>query len=937
MRSKKDTSKSNPNRYEPDTLADRLLGNTSPKEMLTKNSDAYSEIPVIAVKLVDDDTEAVSKPSVSVSSKTPQVSQSSPAGPSNVNEVTPDEAMEAAAVNDKEMPVMPTPTGNNASPVIAQSIGARAGTPLIDSTPPTATATESATVSQDSQESVKVNSPGGPKSLKALPNVYSEKLDREFYINELEGVEITSMDITPHGCYVLAGCGNGMVLLFDMTQPYEEPACVGHILAKGLHTNLLMTVRITEDCRFCFAGVTKGSSEMLAIDLSRLPVWTEQSKYAIYRRRPGFVNEVIRVHRKSDPKLRGFGAAVRANSSSKEMYRLATGLGIKNVHVWQYESATNPDDVPSWSCIYDVVTNGSTINFVGFRCGGTELMSKSAGVNLRVWDLKKYDENPEAKPDFHDVTNSQDVRSLSDTYAFGGTYEFAIVHMDAPKAANRDALEMPVRADTSNDGSRKRRQMRQIEAIRNTQDAKHALVLCADGGVLYFNGTDVKAGMLSEISELQRDTTIAENTTSTGRDWNIARVGAKGDVVLMYVTQSKPLKVVVRPLSRASAVIPETFYNAATLADPSLQYSLGYYQDPAAGEYHANRVKDPPPIAQPKSSKKDIDAVAAAPKSGKPPLAPGRSGVKRPPKSRVSEDGASSSSAKRPASVTHHHQQQAPSAVIYTPSGPLPARVIDTHNEKQRKVYNIQENSKGFSFTVDEPPQRVHRSLTVGSAPRVRRIKETPIDREAYLRGEEALKRKRSADKETNVASIVMGRFKSMCKSWINEVTRNRQPSHGDIIDANAKGPFGLCALRKIGEFCVEQDRVRAQFVVQVTRMVGRCLMALNEKQGMLALQASDSSTSFNVIEKLPLMDLSQDLEALIHTYKSVAVDLIQRQSQELFNARSIDHMVGEMDQASTGAGVVIFRHKTMWNSSRSFVQSVQLLVNAAVNQRKGS
>lgn len=933
-------SKSSSSRYEPDTLADRLLGNTSPKETFVENSDSYSEIPVMAVKLVDDDITEIHKTSVSASSKTPQVSQSSPAL-NNVNKVTPDEAMEISSGDDKEVPVMPTPTGNNASQVIAQSVGARVeDTPLVGTASTITANTESVAVSQDSQESVKmISQDGGAVALKALPNVYSEKLDREFYINELEGVEITSMDITTHGCYVLAGCGNGMVLLFDMTQPYDEPACVGHILAKGLHTNLLMTVRITEDCRFCFAGVTKGSSEMLAIDLSRLPVWTEQSKYAIYRRRPGFVNEGIRVHRKSDPKLRGFGAAVRINNSSKELYRLATGLGIKNVHVWQFESAANPNDTPSWSCIYDVVTNGSTINFVGFRCGGQELMSKSAGVNLRVWDLKKYDENPEAKPDFHDVTNSQDVRSLSDTYAFGGTYEFAIVHMDAPKAANRDALEMPVRADTSNDGSRKRRQMRQIEAIRNTQDAKHALVLCADGGVLYFNGADVKAGMLFEISELQRDTTIAENTTSTGRDWNIGRVGAKGDVVLMYVTQSKPLKVVVKPLSRVSEVVPDTLYNAETLSDPSLQYSMGYYQDPTAGEYHANRVKDPPPIVQPKSSKKTTEAIAAVPKSGKPPLAPGRSGVKRPPKSRASED--SGGNAKRPATVTHHHPQPASSGVIYTPSGPLPARVINTHNEKQRKVYSVQENDKGFSFTVEEPPERVHRSLTVGPAPRVRRIKETPIDRAAYLRGEEALKHKRSTDKETNVASIVMGRFKSMCKSWINEVTRNRQPSHGDIIDANARGPFGLCALRKIGEFCIEQDRIRAQFVVQVTRMVGRYLMALNEKQGLLAEQLDSSNTSgsgFNVIEKLPLMEVSQDLEILIRTYKTVAADLIERQSQELFNARSMDYMVGEINRESPegkGTGVVIFRHKTMWNSSRSFVQSVQLLVNAAANQRK--
>ena len=82
---------------------------------------------------------------------------------------------------------------------------------------------------------------------------------------------MTSLDITPHGCYVLAGCGNGMVLLFDLTQPTHLPCLVGQIVAKGLHTNLLLTVKISEDCRFGFAGVNKGSSELLAIDLGVFP------------------------------------------------------------------------------------------------------------------------------------------------------------------------------------------------------------------------------------------------------------------------------------------------------------------------------------------------------------------------------------------------------------------------------------------------------------------------------------------------------------------------------------------------------------------------------------------------------------------------------------------------------------------------------------------
>ena len=93
-----------------------------------------------------------------------------------------------------------------------------------------------------------------------------------------------------------------MVLLFDLTQNLAEPALVGHIQAKGLHTNLLMNVMITEDCRFCFAGVTKGSSELLAIDLGLLPVWGDKEFRAV-KRPEHFVGDRVQCHSRSDPKL----------------------------------------------------------------------------------------------------------------------------------------------------------------------------------------------------------------------------------------------------------------------------------------------------------------------------------------------------------------------------------------------------------------------------------------------------------------------------------------------------------------------------------------------------------------------------------------------------------------------------------------------------------
>jgi hypothetical protein len=118
--------------------------------------------------------------------------------------------------------------------------------------------------------------------LRVLPLIPREQLfERDFSLRQPTNIEVTSVDVASHGCFVICGCSNGQILLFDLSQPnpstsmaksttsvaFQQPQLIGHIKAKGIHTNLLLTVVITEDCRFCFAGVLKGSSELLAIDV----------------------------------------------------------------------------------------------------------------------------------------------------------------------------------------------------------------------------------------------------------------------------------------------------------------------------------------------------------------------------------------------------------------------------------------------------------------------------------------------------------------------------------------------------------------------------------------------------------------------------------------------------------------------------------------------
>jgi hypothetical protein len=42
------------------------------------------------------------------------------------------------------------------------------------------------------------------------------------------------------------------------------------------------------------------------------------------------------------------------------------------------------------------------------------------------------------------------------------------------------------RSIEDDNGQRRKRMMRQIDDVIGTSDANHALVLCADGGVMYF-------------------------------------------------------------------------------------------------------------------------------------------------------------------------------------------------------------------------------------------------------------------------------------------------------------------------------------------------------------------------------------------------------------------------------------------------------------------
>lgn len=505
-------------------------------------------------------------------------------------------------------------------------------------------------------------------------------MDRDFLLKD-DNVEITSMDIASHGSFLVAGSSSGMILLFDLSNPSAQTdgLLIGQIRARGMHTNLIVTVKFSEDGRFVFAGVSKGSSEMLAIDLGKVLVDWNAANAAVVNRGSSDALQQLQLSSMvtfsfSDAKLRGFGAVVRMDApcssknggtstsfrDSSALYRLACGKGIKNVHIWHFrvgylEGAGNgagASDLQAaehkqlhgkWEYVCDVASNGNTITHIEFRQSGNELLSKSAGMCIRLWDLQSnscsrlteeaagaVDANKDGeafavndavtpaedsgapvaaaapvtgyvmlKPSYVDIANSQDVKCMLPigTGAYGGTYQFAVLNTAAPREANRDVLELPERfsgdaavvsgiagggnsatqAPASSAASaflpagRGRRITREIEQVICTDEGKHAIILCADGGVVYYNvplSSNNAAGVARKhaaadggsSSDEQDGSAGAGNSSSSGSgagqlvelgalfrvkdqqqhpgSWALRRVGRQGMVVLLRATTS---------------------------------------------------------------------------------------------------------------------------------------------------------------------------------------------------------------------------------------------------------------------------------------------------------------------------------------------------------------------------------------------------------------
>lgn len=260
-----------------------------------------------------------------------------------------------------------------------------------------------------------------------------------------------------------------------LTQGYGAVACQIH--ARGVHTDLITTVDISDDAKYVFVGVSRGATELHAVfigDLERaVHIHKQREHHYMIKRRN--ILDYIKVYCASDAKLKGFGACAtmqvqgtpnddNANTNNNAnhqstSYMLLTGKGIKNLHIWKFtppehpnsfEETANeiakqhssgssrgrnlsicdpPDDEEDngiWDQLYDTATNGNSIVLLGFyRNLQNKLLavSKSDAQKLRLWDLSfeessgiteaAREEHRPKRPNFEDVANSRSALEIA--------------------------------------------------------------------------------------------------------------------------------------------------------------------------------------------------------------------------------------------------------------------------------------------------------------------------------------------------------------------------------------------------------------------------------------------------------------------------------------------------------------------------------------------
>jgi len=520
--------------------------------------------------------------------------------------------------------------------------------------------------------------------------------------------------------------------------------------------------------------------------------------------------------------------------------------------------------------------------------------------------------------------------------------------------------------------------IRQIDEVIGTADARHALALCTDGGVLYFNRPDSESagGCLVEIPSLQRD---PEAGVAGGRGWALRRAGNSGEVLLLRATQANPTKINVTPLRDESGDVRST-----TLEEAWTEW--GYFDDPnlppVAKENDSNftphgfsTISVTPRLSSGASSSSSSssssasisassslsklahgDVSSTSVKVGRPPLGPSanKHSVKRPRKiGAASSSGAHrvTPSALAGSSGSSYSTGGTPSNLSSNVS-PFPATSGGGssfgHQSSSSTGYVSLKRSKSDSDVGtssrwnreeeeeegDVPTKR--RTLTLGAAPRARRVIEVPYKDPVVNYGDQ--QHGVPFRKRASIVSVVATRFKSLCSHWIS--TMNKAQMTQDVISTKADSQFlGVCALRHVGVLCREQGRLRALFVAEIARAIATHLDTVirnfqQVEDASLGGGGGGSSGGGSM-----LMSDTSIIEHIISRYQCQAEDMVSRQQLELDGVVAMDcisNMSLPVGSSARERPLVIF-NKDLWSSSRIFFETCELLVKSVIHSRSSS
>lgn len=394
--------------------------------------------------------------------------------------------------------------------------------------------------------------------------------DQSFPVNE----ECTSVKFSPSGRIIVAGFADGTVRIFDLTGRFNKPdnmsssssgssttseeetilegrrskyvlsknhqrfgsvACQIH--AKGVHSVLLMDVDVTEDAQWCFAGVLRGSMELVAVHIGLL-----EASYSETSSHHRELLDLIQVYRHSDAKLRGFGACTRVSGSDR--YLLFTGKSIKNIHIWSFEPPRNGNE-PLWQQLYDTASNGTTIKFLQFRrnqFGRLQGLSKSDGQKLRVWDLNQEDtdfwnnKRRPARPPFQDVTNTEATLGVAGSFCICGGpdlfNQISVVNLDVDNlksSFNHTEFALPGVLPGELPRRQQRGDLKCVESVAGmTTDSGLVLLQLSDGTAVRYSYSEENG--LPSLTKLDLD----KLEEGISRQMTIGRFGASGLLIAVF-------------------------------------------------------------------------------------------------------------------------------------------------------------------------------------------------------------------------------------------------------------------------------------------------------------------------------------------------------------------------------------------------------------------